>query len=45
LRAVCLATAATGSRLGDPNDGNYLDVAGFDASAVQVSADFIAGRV
>jgi 60 kDa SS-A/Ro ribonucleoprotein len=44
-RSVVVATSATDVSLADPNDALSLDVAGFDAAAPQVIADFVAGTL
>jgi len=45
LRAVCMATRAYSTSLGDPGDPLFMDVVGFDALGPQLAINFLAGRL
>lgn len=44
-KLIAIATTASGTSVGAPDDAGTLDVVGFDLSVPQLSADFAANRV
>lgn len=44
-RLVVVGMTATDFTIADPNDGNSLDIVGFDTAAPQLISDFVAGKI